>query len=441
MTGSLLAYSLLASTLLTVVWAVYKCTLANAGCFRFNRIFLLLSIIIAFILPPFILKPEYIVDIESENIVLDLNPAEIVNVTQTVTEHIMPVWNYIVTLYLIGIGAMIIYFLVSLVRLLLFIIQGEHIKSDGNHIVLHRNNSVAPFAWGGYIMMPRKDWYEYGAMIVRHEKAHVECHHWVDLMMLQAAIIVTWYCPAIWLLRNELHTLHEYEADSRVLASGIKREDYQMFLIKKTVGARFATLSNSSLKKRITMMLSSKPTGIARVRAFVMVPALALAVAGLTTPAVSAVINEASSATPVDDIHYKVTEKSDESIQITERNSDVVVTEKADAPGTLQFIKTETAPNFPGGKSKLMDFVNKNIQFPEAAYTNGVLDMDAVVQLTIAKDGVVKNAQIVKSSGKTLDAEAIRVARMLPQFHPGLNAGLPAESSYMLTFNYHISKQ
>ena len=445
MTGSLLAYSLLASTLLTVVWVVYKCTLANAGCFRFNRIFLLLSIIITFILPPFILKPECIVDIESESIVLDLNPTDIVNVTQTVTEHIMPVWNYIVTLYLIGIGAMIIYFLVSLARLLLFIIQGEHIKSDGNHIVLHRHNSVAPFAWGGYIMMPRKDWYEYGAMIVRHEKAHVECHHWVDLMMLQAAIIVTWYCPAIWLLRNELHTLHEYEADSRVLASGIKREDYQMFLIKKTVGARFATLSNclnhSSLKKRITMMLSSKPTGIARVRAFVMVPALALAVAGLTTPAVSAVINDASSATPVDNIHYKVTEKSDESIQITERNSDVVVTEKADVPGTLQFIKTETAPNFPGGKSKLMDFVNKNIQFPEAAYTNGVLDMDAVVQLTIAKDGVVKNAQIVKSSGKTLDAEAIRVARMLPQFHPGLNAGLPAESSYILTFNYHISKQ
>lgn len=233
MTGSLLAYSLLASTLLTVVWVVYKCTIANAGCFRFNRIFLLLSIIIAFILPPFILKPERIVDIDSKNIVLDLNTTEIVNVTQTVTEHIMPVWNYIVTLYLIGIGAMIIYFLVSLVRLLLFIIQGEHIKSDGNHIVLHRHNSVAPFAWGGYIMMPRKDWYEYGAMIVRHEKAHVECHHWIDLLMIQAAIIITWYCPAIWLLRNELHTLHEYEADSRVLASGIKREEYQMFFNKK----------------------------------------------------------------------------------------------------------------------------------------------------------------------------------------------------------------
>lgn len=293
--------------------------------------------------------------------------------------------------------------------------------------------------------MARRDWYEYGTMILTHEKAHIECHHWVDLLLMQIAIIVTWYCPAIWLLRNELHTLHEYEADSRVLASGVSQEDYQMFLIKKTVGARFATLSNclnhSSLKKRITMMLSNKATGKARVRALIMVPALALVIAGLTTPAVSAVINQASSAKPVDDVRYKITEKSDETLQVTERNSDVVVTEKPDGPNAVPFIKTEIAPNFPGGKSQLMAFINKNINFSEEAFTNGVLDMDAVVQLTIAKDGVVKDAKIVKSSGKIHDAEAIRVAHMLPQFHPGLNAGIPAEASYMLAFNYHISKQ
>lgn len=439
MAGSLLAYSLLASTLLTVVWAVYKCTLANTGCFRFNRIFLLLSIIIAFILPPFILKPERIVDIKAENIEIDFDPTEIVNITQAVTEHITPIWNYIVTLYLIGVVAMTVCLLVSLMRLLLFIIRGEHIINDGNHIVLHRHNSVTPFAWGGYIMMPRKDWYEYGAMIIQHEKAHIECRHWMDLMMMQAAIIITWYCPAIWLLRNELHTLHEYEADSCVLASGIKREDYQMFLIKKTVGARFATLSNclnhSSLKKRITMMLSNKPTGKARVRAFVMVPALALVVAGLTTPAVSAVINEASSATPVDDFRYKITEISDSTIRVTAKKSYVEFPEKVDE------VKTEAAPSFPGGKAKLRAFINKNIDFPKTAYINGVLSMDAVVQLTIAKDGVVKDARIVKSSGKTLDDEALRVARMLPQFQPGLNKGLPAESSYTLEFNYYICNQ
>ena len=380
-----------------------------------------------------------------DNIEIAFNPVEVTYIANSISEEITPIWDYIVTLYLIGVIVMTLYFLVSLVRLALFIIKGEHIKQDGSHIILHRHNSVAPFAWCGYMMMPRRDWYEYGQMIVRHEKAHIECRHWIDLLFMQAAIIITWYCPAIWLLRNELHTLHEYEADSRVLASGVKREEYQMFLIKKTVGARFATLSNclnhSSLKKRITMMLSSKQTGTARVRAFVMVPAMALALIGLATPAVSAVINEVSAATPVEDLRYKISEKSDSTIRVTERNSDMVVTEKADADNAVPFIKTETAPNFPGGKDKLRAFINKNIKFPETAYKDGVLNMDAVVQLTIAKDGVVKDAKIVKSSGKTLDGEALRVAFMLPQFHPGLNNGLPAESSYTLEFNYYICNE
>lgn len=445
MTGALLAYSLLASTLLIVVWAVYKCFLANLGSFRFNRILLLLCVVLSFIFPLFILNPFWVGNIVTENIDINFTPVEINYIADTVSEKIIPIWDYIVTLYLVGSIAMTLYFFVSLIRLALFIFKGERVELEGCRIILHRHNSIAPFAWCGYIMMPRRDWYEYGQMIVRHEKAHIECHHWIDLLLMQAAIIVTWYCPAVWLLRNELYTLHEYEADSRVLASGIKREDYQMFLIKKTVGARFATLSNclnhSSLKKRITMMLSSKPTGKARVRAFVMLPALALAVAGLTTPAVSAVINEASSATPVDDLSYKITQKSDSTIRVTERNSDVAITEKADGADAVPFIKTETAPNFPGGKGKLRAFINKNINFPETAYKDGVLDMDAVVQLTIAKDGIVKDAKIVKSSGKALDDEALRVARMLPQFHPGLNKGLPTESSYTLEFNYYICNE
>ena len=445
MAGVLLAYSLLASTLLILVWAVYKCALANLGCFRFNRTLLLSCVGISFILPVFILNPFWVADIVENNVEIAFNPVDVAYIANTVSEQITPIWDYIVTLFLIGVIVMILYFLVSLVRLALFILKGEHIKQDDCRIILHRHNSVAPFAWCGYIMMPRRDWYEFGQMIVCHEKAHIECRHWIDLLFMQAAIIITWYCPAIWLLRNELHTLHEYEADSHVLASGVKREEYQMFLIKKTVGARFATLSNclnhSSLKKRITMMLSSKQTGTARVRAFVMVPAMALALIGLATPAVSAVINEVSAATPVEDLRYKISEKSDSTIRVTERNSDMVVTEKADADNAVPFIKTETAPNFPGGKDKLRAFINKNIKFPETAYKDGVLNMDAVVQLTIAKDGVVKDAKIVKSSGKTLDGEALRVAFMLPQFHPGLNNGLPAESSYTLEFNYYICNE
>ena len=294
MAGIFLAYSLLASTLLIVIWAVYKCVLANTGCFRFNRILLLSCITLAFVFPIFILNSFWVADIMENNIEIAFNPVEIAYIANTVSEQITPIWDYIVTLFLIGVIVMILYFLVSLVRLALFILKGEHIKQDDCRIILHRHNSVAPFAWCGYVMMPRRDWYEFGQMIVCHEKAHIECRHWIDLLFMQAAIIITWYCPAIWLLRNELHTLHEYEADSRVLASGVKREEYQMFLIKKTVGARFATLSNclnhSSLKKRITMMMKRKTPGWKRLYILIAFPLAAGAVFVFAQPKVDATL-------------------------------------------------------------------------------------------------------------------------------------------------------
>ncbi|WP_353061905.1 hypothetical protein [Parabacteroides goldsteinii] len=30
---------------------------------------------------------------------------------------------------------------------------------------------------------------------------------------------------------------------------------------------------------------------------------------------------------------------------------------------------------------------------------------------------------------------------MLPKFHPGLNGGVPAESSYTLAFQYYVNQQ
>ena len=170
MAGIFLAYSLLASTLLIVVWVVYKCVLANTRCFRFNRILLLFCITLAFVSPIFILNTFWITDIMEDNIEIAFNPVEVTYIANSISEEITPIWDYIVTLYLIGVIVMTLYFLVSLVRLALFIIKGEHIKQDGSHIILHRHNSVAPFAWCGYMMMPRRDWYEYGQMIVRHEK-------------------------------------------------------------------------------------------------------------------------------------------------------------------------------------------------------------------------------------------------------------------------------
>ena len=83
MAGIFLAYSLLASTLLIVVWVVYKCALANLGCFRFNRILLLSCVGISFILPVFILNPFGVADIVENNVEIPFNPVHLAYIANT----------------------------------------------------------------------------------------------------------------------------------------------------------------------------------------------------------------------------------------------------------------------------------------------------------------------------------------------------------------------
>lgn len=77
--------------------------------------------------------------------------------------------------------------------------------------------------------------------------------------------VLHWFNPAVWLLKQELQNVHEYEADESVIAHGVDAKHYQLLLIKKAVGAqRFTSMANSfdhsKLKKRITMMLKQNRT-------------------------------------------------------------------------------------------------------------------------------------------------------------------------------------
>ena len=93
MAGILWAYSLLASTLLIVIWTVYKCALANTGFFRFNRIILLSSIAIAFILPIFILHPFWMIGMVENDVDINSSQISIIYIADSVSKNVTPVWD------------------------------------------------------------------------------------------------------------------------------------------------------------------------------------------------------------------------------------------------------------------------------------------------------------------------------------------------------------
>ena len=76
--------------------------------------------------------------------------------------------------------------------------------------------------------------------------AHIHHRHSWDLLLTEACAWLQWFNPAIWLLKQELQNIHEYEADEEVLRQGINAKEYQMLLIKKPL-AQGSTLLPTAL--------------------------------------------------------------------------------------------------------------------------------------------------------------------------------------------------
>ena len=184
-------------------------------------------------------------------------------------------------IYLLGIVFLLIRHAVSLVRLFGLLRKGEMQQLDnGTRLYLHPYSDTAPFSWMKYIVISEADYHENGRQIVAHEQAHISNHHSWDLLLIEICLLVQWFNPAAWLLRQELQNIHEYEADDTVLRHGINAKDYQLLIIKKAVGARLYSLANSlnhsSLKKRLTMMMKEKSHPWARLKYLYVLPLAAI---------------------------------------------------------------------------------------------------------------------------------------------------------------------
>ena len=57
----------------------------------------------------------------------------------------------------------------------------------------------------------------------------------------------------------------------------------------------------------------------------------------------------------------------------------------------------ETFPQFPGGQGDLFEYLAKNVKFPKSEHNKDVNDR-VVVSFTVAKDGSITDAKIVKTT-------------------------------------------
>ena len=82
------------------------------------------------------------------------------------------------------------------------------------------------------------------------------------------------------------------------------------------------------------------------------------------------------------------------------------------------FDVVEEMPQFPGGPSKLFEFLAQNVNYPTEAEKANIQGR-VIATFVVEKDGSISNAKVVKSIDPSLDAEALRVINAMPNWIPG----------------------
>ena len=97
----------------------------------------------------------------------------------------------------------------------------------------------------------------------------------------------------------------------------------------------------------------------------------------------------------------------------------------------------EQMPTFPGGQKALLQYISENIKYPSIAQENGIQGR-VVVRFVVKKDGSVGDVQILRGVDATLDKEAIRVVKSIPNFIPGKQNGHAVNVWFTLPVSFKL---
>ena len=284
---SFLIYDLKVAALLVVFYMFYRLLLERTSLVHFNRVVLLLTAVLSFVLPLCIITVhDYVEAIPVTATTVETAGDEIL---QQATVSFWSVYGPRLTLLLtvVLVGGMLIRMGIvvrSFLNLKKLISNSEKQTLADGVVMAITDEPVAPFSWMRTVVMNRSDYASQtdGGAILAHERGHIRCHHSLDVVLVEVLTALQWFNPVVWFLRQDLRALHECEADQAVLSQGFNTDQYIQLLIRKAIGLPVSQLANGmsarTIKKRIVMMKTNrKPSRSSWLRALYILPIVALA--------------------------------------------------------------------------------------------------------------------------------------------------------------------
>lgn len=405
-------YLLKSGILLLVFYAVYKLWLENEKMFRFNRAYLLLSLVFSFVIPLQLISVKPLLGnalsvIQLDGIVIRTSNAALAkdNSGQIITSVLS-----------------IVYLVVGLLLMVRFVMNlysfykktknnGRQFLNDTNVVLIEE--PVLPHSFWKFVFINKEE-LETGKIpleLIAHERAHLQQKHTLDILFIEVLQIVFWFNPLIILFKKSIKLNHEFLADESVNKQFESVTEYQKLLLnfashKNTVSLA-SNLNYLITKKRLIMMTKkeSRFKMMFKVLIVSLVCVLSLFVFSAETNA------------------QKVKDKSD---------YDKTISKCIDK-------SIEKQPEYPGGIDEFYKLIGMNFKIPAEA-SKQKLEGKAIIEFMVEKDGSLSEFKIVKDLGYGIGNEAIRAIKLSPKWIPGSIDGKPARVLYTMPITIQTEK-
>ena len=334
----------------------------------------------------------------------------------------------VAVLYFAGVALLVVRQAVMYVQVARIIVCSRAVDAsqygcEGISLRVH-SGKEKPFSWFRWVVVSEEDLKDGVREILVHETAHARAGHSWDIMIADAVIIMQWFNPIAWIMKNCLKDIHEFEADEAVINSGVNARQYQLLIIKKAVGARLYSIANSfnhSLtKKRITMMCKEKSKMWRCAKALYIVPVAAIAALAFTTV-------ETVNAT--------------ESEHLSKGSEFVANNERECIENCISYSDCTVKPQFPGGEAAYREWLD-SFSEPLAVKAEGATyDIDFFFVVTKKGKvadylvGTVGSSTLNHETKKSLNKEFDRMRESLPDgWTPGEVDGKPVDVCMTVKF-------
>jgi TonB family protein len=103
----------------------------------------------------------------------------------------------------------------------------------------------------------------------------------------------------------------------------------------------------------------------------------------------------------------------------------------------IEYTKSHEAVAYTGGLQALGKFIGKNLRYPADARRLG-MEGQVRVGFVVRKSGTLDSFSIVNTISKSLDEEAMRVVKLMPDWTPLTIKGIPVDSRFVLPIRFKL---